>query len=346
VDERMKKIKIGNKMVGKGEPCFIIAEAGANHNRDFDLAKKIIDEAVASNADAIKFQTFSAETLYSTKTPEFDYMKGNIYDIIKSIELPRNWQKDLKEYSDSKGIIFMSTPFDRKAVDELAELKIEAFKVASFEIVDLEFIEYIAKKGKPVIISTGLCNLGEIEEAVNTCKNSGNDDIILLHCSSNYPSTPDILNLKAIKTMRKAFDCVIGYSDHSVGIHLSIAAVTLGASVLEKHFTLDRTMKGPDHPFAIEPQELKLMIRNIRDAELAFGDGIKKRSDKEEDMYKKARRSVIAACAIPKGTVITREMLTVKRPGFGIKPKYINHIVGRKAAVNIEEDDIITWDLV
>ena len=205
------EITIGTRKIGGKNPTFIILDIGANHNRDMDTAKKLIDLAVEAKADAVKFQTYSAETLYSKKTPEFEYLKGNIFEIIKSIELPREWQKKLKEYCDKKGIIFTSTPFDYKAVDELDELGVELFKVASFEIVDLELIEYIAKKRKPIIISTGLSNLGEIEDAVNVCERAGNKNIVLLHCSSNYPSSPEILNLNAIKTMDNAFDYIVAF---------------------------------------------------------------------------------------------------------------------------------------
>jgi len=346
VRDIMTELKIGDRLIGSEQPSYIIAEAGANHNRDMATAKKLIDAAASAKADAVKFQTYSAETMYSKKTPEFEYLKGNIFDIIKSIELPREWQKELFEYCDEKNITFLSTPFDYRAVDELAAIGVAAFKIASFEIVDLEFVGYAADKGKPMIISTGLCDLGEIEDAVYACEKVGNRDIVLLHCSSNYPSSPDILNLNAIKAMDSAFDCIIGHSDHSLGIHIAPAAVALGAKVIEKHFTLDRNMQGPDHPFAVEPNELEAMVKNIREVEQAMGDGKKRRSAKEEDMYKKARRSIVAGVNIPAGTVITKDMLTVKRPGFGIKPKYKDHVVGRTAKSDIEEDDIITWDMV
>ena len=342
------KRRIDNHSIGDGEPIFIIAEAGANHNRDFDMAKKLIDVAADSKADAVKFQTYSAETLYSKKTPEFSYMKGqNVYDLIKSIELPREWQQELAEYADQRGIMFLSTPFDYAAIDELDEIGVPAFKFASSEIVDLELLKYAASKQKPMIISTGMANLGEIEDAISTIRSVGNDDIILLHCNSLYPTSPEVVNLRAMETMREAFKLPVGFSDHTLGIHISLAAVAMGACVIEKHFTLDRNLPGPDHSFAIEPDELKEMVRCVQDIEEAKGSGIKERSELEGDeMYVKARRSVHAKVDIPKGTKIVRDMLVVKRPGYGIKPKFIDMVVGREAKNDINEDEWITWAAV
>ena len=342
------KRRIDNYSIGDGEPAFIIAEAGANHNRDFGMAKKLIDVAADSKVDAVKFQTYSAETLYSKKTPEFSYMKGqNVYDLIKSIELPREWQQELAEYADQRGIMFLSTPFDYAAVDELDEIGVLAFKFASFEIVDLELLKYAASKQKPMIISTGMANLGEIEDAINAIRSAGNNDIILLHCNSLYPTPPEVVNLRAMETMREAFKLPVGFSDHTLGIHISLAAVAMGACVIEKHFTLDRDLPGPDHSFAIEPDELKEMVRCVREIEEAKGSGIKERSELEGDeMYVKARRSIHAKVDIPRGMKITKNMLVVKRPGYGIKPKFIDMVVGREAKNDINEDEWITWDMV
>ena len=341
-----KRVKIGEKWVGEGYPTFIIAEAGSNHNRDKTLAKELIDVAAEAGADAVKFQTYSAQTLYSKKTPKFSKDDVKPYDLIKSIELPREWQFELAEYADEKGIYFMSTPFDYSAVDELAEIDVPAFKIASFTITDLEFLKYAASKGKPMIISTGMATLGEIEDVLATVKEAGNEDIILLHCNSVYPTPVDIVNLKAMDTMRMAFKCPIGFSDHTLGIAIPIAAVSREADVIEKHFTLSRKMKGPDHPFALELNELRAMVKGIREVESALGDGIKGRSKSEEEGYLKGRRSIIARIKIPKGTVITRDMLIVKRPGYGIKPKFIHMVVGREAKVDIEEDEWVTWDKI
>jgi len=342
-----KEIKIGDKTVGKNHPTYIIAEIGSNHNRDLNIAKKLIDKAANAGVDAVKFQTFKAEKLYSKKTPKFS--KDNIkpFDLIKSTELPRAWHKELYKYTTDINLHFLSSPFDYEAVDELDKIGVPAFKIASFEIVDLELIKYIAKKGKPVILSTGMANIEEIEEALKAIRSQRNDDIILLHCNSMYPAPVDIVNLNAINTMYKTFKIPIGFSDHTLGLHIPIAAVTVGACVIEKHFTLDRAMPGPDHPFAIEPSELKELVRFIRDIEKAKGTGVKDKSDLEaKENYLKARRSIHAKIDIPKGVKIRKDMLIVKRPGYGIKPKFIDVIVGKKAKVDVEEDDWITYDMI
>lgn len=346
--DTIKRIQIGSTLIGYDEPTFIIAEAGANHNRDFRMAKKLIDVAVDAKADAVKFQTYSAETLYSKKTPLFSFLKGQTaYDLIKNVELPRVWQPKLAEYAKKKGILFLSTPFDYDATDELDEIGVPAFKFASSEIVDLELMKYTASKQKPMIISTGMANLSDIEEAISAIRSTGNDDIALLHCNSLYPTPPKVVNLRAMKAMREAFKLPVGFSDHTLGIHISLAAVAMDACIIEKHFTLDRNLPGPDHPFAIEPDELKELVSYIRAIDAAKGDGIKQRSSLEDaEVYQKVRRSIIAKCDIPKGTVITKETLVVKRPGYGIAPKFMDIVVGRTARVDIKEDEWITWEMV
>ena len=347
------RVKIEDRLIGEEEPSFIIAEAGSNHNGSLEQARKMIDVAAESGADAIKFQIFKAESLYSKYTPEFSYLKGkSTYELIKSIETPREWIKELAGYCKEKGIVFLASVFDFEAVD-LLDKYVPAFKIASFEITDLELIKYAAEKGKPMIISTGMANLSEIEDAINAIKSVGNDDIddiddiILLHCNSLYPTPIEIVNLKAIETMRTAFKVPVGFSDHTLGIHIPIAAVAMGACVIEKHFTLDRNLPGPDHSFAIEPDELKEMVNCIRNVEKARGSGIKEKSELEsEEMYIKARRSIHAKVDILKGTKITRDMLIIKRPGYGIRPKFIDIVVGRDVKKDIKEDEWITWDMV
>ena len=345
----MRKIRVGGKHIGEEEPCFIIAEAGSNHNGSLEQAKELIDVAVEAGADAVKFQIYTAETLYSKYTPEFSYLnlKGqNVYELIKDIETPREWIQELAGYCKDRDILFLATPFDFEAVDILDKY-VPSFKIASFEITDLELLKYAAEKGKPMIISTGMVNLGEIEDAITAIKSVGNEDIVLLHCNSLYPAPVEIVNLKAIETMRTAFKVPVGFSDHTLGIHIPIAAVAIGACVIEKHFTLDRTLPGPDHSFAIEPDELKEMVRYIREVEKAKGSGIKEKSELEsEEMYIKARRSIHAKVDILKGTKITRDVLVIKRPGYGIKPKFIDIVVGREAKRDMREDEWITWDMV
>lgn len=348
----MEVVSIGGRTVGGTEPCFVVAEAGANHNRDLGTAKKLIDAAVEAGADAVKFQTYSADTLYSKKTPRFSYLQegGDVdtHALLKSIELPREWQGELAAYSQEKGILFFSTPFDRRAVDELDEIGVPVFKVASFEIVDLPLIRYVAKKGKPVIISTGMATLGEIEDAVGACAESGNDQYVLLQCASLYPAPAHIMNLRSMDTMRLAFGCPVGLSDHTRGINVAVGAAARGAAMIEKHFTLDRTMVGPDHPFAVEPDELKALVAGVREVQLALGDGRKTGPSTEEagEMHRLGRRSIVAATDIGAGTLISSEMLTVKRPGYGIAPKFLDLVLNRRAKIDIAEDDVITWEAV
>jgi sialic acid synthase SpsE len=343
--------RVGTRWVGDGAPCFVIAEAGANHNRDLGMARELIAVAAEAGADAVKFQTYSAETLYSKKTPRFSYLEGvsdkSTWDLIKSIELPRDWQPLLAEEARTRGIAFMSTPFDHQAVDELDALGVPAFKIASFEIVDLPLVRHAAATGKPMVISTGLADLEDIQDAVAACVAAGNRQVALLQCASLYPAPPARVNLRAMATMRQAFGVPTGLSDHTLGIHVPVAAAALGAAVIEKHYTLSRALPGPDHPFAIEPAELQAMVRQIHEVEAALGDGRKGAPHPDEvEMHQKARRSVIAARPIPRGTPIEPDMLTIKRPGFGIKPKHLPLVVGRTARVDIDEDTVLTWDMV
>lgn len=348
----MTPIQIGDRLVGDGHPCFVIAEAGANHDRDMAKAKRLIEVAAAADADAVKFQTYSGSALYSTKTPDFDYLKGvtdkKPHELLESISLPREWQPELAKICADHGVAFMSSPFDRAAVDELHGLGVPAMKVASFELVDLPFLEYIGSTRLPVIVSTGMATLGEIEEALDALRSGGSAEVCLLQCASVYPAPPSIINLKAIATMKAAFGVPVGLSDHTLGIHVPTASVAAGADLLEKHYTLDRSSTGPDHSFAIEPDELAELVSHIRDVEAAMGDGRKTGPSEIEavEMYSKARRSVVAACDIPKGTRIERDMLTVKRPGYGIKPRLIETLVGRIARQDIEADDVMTWEML
>lgn len=345
-------VTIGGRKVGPGLPCFVIAEAGANHNRDFDLARRLIDAAAEAGADAVKFQTYSGRSLYSTKTPRFEYL-GDLADqpaheLLESIALPRDWQPLLAQHCAEREVAFMSSPFDHDAVAELDAAGAAALKIASFEIGDLELIAAAAATGRPLILSTGMATLGEIEEALNAAGDAGAKQIALLQCASLYPAPAHVMNLRAIPTMAAAFGVPVGLSDHTLGVHVAPAAVALGACLVEKHFTLDRTMRGPDHPFAVEPEELATLVRNIRDVQAALGDGHKRGPSGEEaqEMYRKARRSLVAACDIPVGTALRSEMLTVKRPGHGIAPKFRAQVVGRTARVHIEADDVITWEMV
>lgn len=347
----MKKLKIDNKWIREGGHCFIIAEAGVNHNGDIEIAKKLIDAAKKAGADAVKFQTYKSENVTSKYVEMANYQKKNIgkeerqLEMIKKFELPYENFIELKEYCDRKQIMFLSTPHSYDAIDFLENL-VPAYKIGSGDLTNLPFLEKIAEKGKPIILSTGMANLGEIEEAVETIKNNGNDRIILLHCISSYPTKVEDANLKAIQTLKQAFKLPVGFSDHTVSVVIPAVAVAMGACVIEKHFTLDKNMPGPDHKASLEPNELKEMIENIREVEKAMGDGIKKPTPEEEEIKKVVRKSIVAKVNIPKGSIIARDMLEIKRPANGIPPKYIEEIVGKKAKIDIEEDEVIYWHAI
>jgi sialic acid synthase SpsE len=341
-------MNIGKQPIGGTNPCFIIAEAGSNHNRELNLAKELISAAAEAKAGAIKFQLFKGEKHYSKFAPLFSSYAKHPQDLLKEIELPLEWLSELNEYAKKKNIIFFSSVTDPLDVDALEKINVPAYKLASFELVDLGLIEYTAKKNKPIILSTGLANFEEIDDAYSVCKKAGNNDIIFLQCASVYPAKPQIMNLKAMNTIQAVFpDTIVGLSDHTLGVHISVAAVAMGAKVIEKHFTLDSKMPGPDHAVSINPSELAEMVQKIRDVEAALGDGKKsKPSNDELEYYFKARRSIHARSNIKKGESITPDKLVVKRPGYGIKPKYMDILSNRSAKRDINADEWIKWDMI
>lgn len=335
----MKKVQIGDRWIGEGEPCFIIAEAGSNHDRKLNQAIELIDIAAEAQVDAVKFQIFSADTLYSENAPAFGVIKEN--------ELPREWLRQLAEYAEKKGIILMATPFDKAAVDQLYEIGIPCYKWSSLEIVNLPLLNYAAVKGKPIILSTGVCDLGDIQGALNEIYSTGNKDVILLHCASlfEYPQKPDQVNLRMLDTMREAFHIPVGLSDHTLSTVIPAAAVGRNACVIEKHFTVDRGLKGPDHSFALMPQELKDMVKGIREVEASLGSPEKSAIPEEKNVVPQ-RPSIIARIDIPQGSVITEDMIITKRPGYGIAPKYFKIVTGRIARTHIKKGEGITWDAI
>jgi len=347
-------MKIGRFEIGDGKKCFIIAEAGSNHNRDFDNACRLIDVAVEAGADAVKFQIFSAEAIYSKKTPMATYLKKEklakdnetLWDVIKRIEIPRHWTPDLMAYCQKKGIMFLSTPFDLTAVDELESAGVEAYKVASFEITHLPMLRKISVTGKPIILSTGMASLEDIEVALDAIRAAGKSEVVLLHCAIAYPPKFENINLRAMDTMKQAFQVPVGFSDHTMGHVTDVAAVARGACIIEKHFTLSRDQEGPDHPFSLEPHELKEMINAIRQTEQILGSPIKRHTEAEKELYRIARRSLVAARDIAEGEVFTEDMIAVKRPGFGIQVRHMPMVIGRPARCKIEEDDILTWEMI
>ncbi len=328
---------------------FIIAEAGANHDRNFEQALALIDVAVESKSNAVKFQTYSSETLYANNTPDFAGYK-NINKLIKDIELPRSWQKDLKLYCDDKGIEFMSTPFDERAVDELYELGVKRYKIAGFEATDPRFVKYVASTGLPLVISAGIgVDLKMAHKIVNwVLEENKKPDLTILHCNNAYPTPIGDINLgqiQMLKNMEVSTALKVGLSDHTEGILVPPLAVMCGAVCIEKHFTLSRSLPGPDHPFAIEPLELKDMVSNIRDAEVTMKVKEAQYTESETN-FTKARRSVVSKVAIKKGDVLTEENLTTKRPALEDSIPALNYYetLGTKAAKDIEESNVLFWD--
>ncbi len=328
---------------------IIIAEAGVNHNGNYEMALKMIDEAKAAGADYVKFQTAKPELVISTFAPKAEYQKettGNgesQLEMCKAIHLPLTDYKPLKEYCDKVGIGFMSTPFDLVSIDVLEPLDMDYYKIPSGEITNLPYLRAIAAKGRKVIISTGMSELPEIEEALQVLENGGlkRSDIIVLHCNTEYPTPMRDVNLRAMLDIRDRLGVAVGYSDHTNGIEVPIAAVALGAEVIEKHFTLDKTLPGPDHKASLEPQELKAMVDAIRNIEAALGDGKKKVTDSERPNIIVARKSIVAARPIKAGEVYTEENVTVKRPGNGISPMKWDDVLGKTAPRDFEYDELI-----
>ncbi|MDH5189723.1 MAG: N-acetylneuraminate synthase family protein [Gammaproteobacteria bacterium] len=346
----LKKIEfnIGEKHIGDGHPSYIIAEIGSNHNQDYQLALKMIDTAAEAGVDAVKFQTFRAKDHYSKHAPGFSYLENtSTYELIESLELNRDWQSSLADHAKSRGVEFLTSACDTEAITELTKLGMVAYKVASFDLPDHRLINAISSTGKPLILSTGMADMVDLSNAVNTARKAGNEQIVLLQCTSLYPAPAELSNLSSMQTMRQSFGCLTGYSDHTSGVHVAIASVAMGACMIEKHFTLDRTLPGPDHPFAIEPKELEQMVKHIREVEKSIGDGLKNGPRPEEqEMFEKGRRSIHAAVDIKAGEIITEDMLIIKRPGYGLVPSMWDQIVGRKAAKDIEADYWVTWDMV
>ena len=343
----IKIMRIGSKKVGPGEPVFIIAEAGVNHNGDLQMAKRLIDAAAEAGADAVKFQTFRAQELVSASTPKARYQKETTgadesqLEMIKRLELSPSDHHVLIQHCQARGILFLSTPFDMGSADMLDDLGMPAFKIPSGEITNWPFLEHIASKKKPVILSTGMSDLREVEDAVRVLRGAGCSELVILHCTSSYPAPPASVNLRAMQTIADAFKTPIGFSDHTNGIEAALAATALGASVVEKHFTIDRTLPGPDHKASLEPVELQALVRGIRIVESALGDGRKQSTQVEQDVKNVARRSIVANRGIPKGTVISKDMLTFKRPGTGIPPSQLSAVTGRAAVRTIPMDALI-----
>ena len=347
-----KNISIGERRVGRGEPCFIIAEAGVNHNGSFALARELVDVAVDAGCDAVKFQTFKAEKVCSPLAPKATYQiqttaaEESQIEMVRKLELPFDAFRKLHRYCRDRGILFLSTPFDSESADFLAELPVPAFKVPSGEITNLFFLEYIARKGQPLIVSTGMATMEEVAVAVDAIRATGNRQMILLQCVSSYPASPSSMNLRAMRTMEDAFGVATGLSDHTVGTEVAFAAVALGACVIEKHFTLSHELPGPDHRASLEPQDLVTLVKGIRNVESALGDGTKQPAEEELNTAAVARRSLVAAKFIPAGAVLTLDLLDILRPGTGLPPAMRAQLVGRQAQHDIEAGTILRLDML
>lgn len=344
-------MKIGNREIGNGHPTYIIAEMSANHAVDIERAKEIIHAAKEAGADCIKIQTYTPDTItIDCDLPYFHISDGtwngeNLYQLYQKAFTPWEWQRELKEEADKLQIDFFSSPFDNTAVDFLEEIGVEFYKIASFELVDIPLIEYVASKKKPIIMSTGMATLAEIDEAVAAVRGQGNDDLALLRCASAYPAITDEMNLRTMKNMKETFGVPVGLSDHSMGAVGAVTAVALGASIIEKHFCLDRAIENPDSSFSMNPSEFKQMVKDVRQAEMAIGC-VKYGPTRQEMGNLQFRRSIFCVKDIKKGEKITKDNVRIIRPGYGLVPKYYNEIMGQKALQDIRRGTPLQFDMI
>lgn len=346
-----KEFKIGNKWVGENHPTYFIAEIGANFDGSIEKAKRLIDAAKEAGADCAKFQTFTADTIVSEGGFSRMTLKGvhgswgrKVSEVFKDVEFPIEWHKELADYCDKVDIHFSTSPYFKEAVDLCVDLKVPFIKIGSGEITWLEQLEYIASKGIPVMLATGDATMSEIDEAVRTIQKTGNKDFVLMQCITNYPSKLDSANVNVLKTYQSAFDVLTGYSDHAPGHVVALASTVIGGRVIEKHFTLDKTDKGPDHPHSMEPHEFKFMVDSIREVERAMGSTVKEVVEEEGETVYVQRRCLYAKRNLGKGQIITEEDIDVLRPALGIPPKYKSIIVGKECKENIEQGQPLFWE--
>jgi N-acetylneuraminate synthase/N,N'-diacetyllegionaminate synthase len=350
--EKMKSISIGRKTIGPGYPVFIIAEAGVNHNGDVAIAKKMLREAKLCGVDCVKFQTFKAERIVTKRSPKANYQLKTTNPIQSQMEMLRQLELSEQDFIElsricaEENILFLSTPYDIEDVDFLDNLGVEAFKVASGQAVEHYFLDYIARKNKPVLLSTGMCTLAEVVDAVTVIRAAGNDQIVVLQCTTNYPAAVEDVNLLAMVTMRDAMKVVAGYSDHTEGLSCATAAVALGASVIERHFTLDKSLAGPDHTSSSTPDELIRLVQSIREVETCLGNGEKIPCASELRNASVMRRSIVAAVDIAAGTVFSLENLTLKRPASGLLGDRLNEVLGKTSACDIKSETVIDYSMI
>lgn len=332
----MREIRIKNRKIGDLAPAFIIAEAGINHDGKLSQAKNLVEEAANLGADAVKFQMF--------RTEEFCGKKSEYFSLFKNLEFTENEWYKIAEFAASLGIIFTASVFGEMSADLLNKLGSPVYKIASGDLTNLPLLHYVALKKKPMILSTGMSTLGEIEDALMEIHKTKNTKIALLHCVSMYPAKYEDGNLTVIQTLKNAFKVPVGFSDHTIGTIIPVAAVAMGADIIEKHFTLDKSLPGPDHKLSLDPKQFKTMVQNIRSVESAFGDGLKKPTVDEAEIRKAARRSLVAKVDIMKGTVITEDLIKIVRPGDGIEPKFTKLVCGRIASKDIPQDSLLKWN--
>jgi N-acetylneuraminate synthase/N,N'-diacetyllegionaminate synthase len=343
-------IEIGNRWVGPGLRCFIVAEAGVNHGGSFDVARRLVDAAVHAGADAVKFQTFKTERLTSASAPRAPYQQrvgggsGSQRDLLKQVELPFGAFQRLAGYCRERAITFLSTPFDEESVDLLDRLGVPAFKVGSGEITNLPFLGVIARAKRPIILSTGMSYLNEVAEAVAVIRGAGNEQLVLLHCVSSYPTDPPDVNLRAMRTLEREFGVPVGFSDHTLGIEVAVAAVALGACLIEKHFTLDRAAPGPDHAASLEPAELAELVRAVRRVEAALGSEVKQPVPSELEVRAVARRSLHLRSDLPAGAILTQDMLIALRPAGFIAPGELSRVIGRRLRHALAAGSQLRWE--
>ena len=348
----MKSISIGPFEIGPDGRCFILAEAGVNHNGSLEVAKQLISAALEAGADAVKFQTFQVDKLVTPDAEMAEYQRRNTanhssqHEMLKQLELTHEEFAEIKSYADTRGILFLSTPHDEESADFLDDLGAPCFKVASGDIPNIGFLRRVALKGKPIILSTGMAYLGEVEAAVRAIEEARNNNLSILHCVSDYPAHPASCNLRAMDTLARAFGYPVGFSDHTLGFDVTLAAVARGARVIEKHLTLDKNMPGPDHKASLNPSEFAAMVKAVRVVEAALGDGVKRPASSELEMRVATRKSVVAARRIPAGRIIAAEDLTLRRSSGGLDPAYLALIIGRKSRRNLDVNSVISLDLL
>jgi N-acetylneuraminate synthase len=345
-------VEIAGHAIGAGQKCFVIAEAGVNHNGDVKLARALVDAASAAGADAVKFQTFRAERLVTSNAPKAEYQQRTTggdesqFAMLKRLELDEQSHRDLMAYCRTKGIMFLSTPFDEASADFLESLGVAAFKLPSGEVTNLPFIRHVARKQKPVILSTGMATLSEVNHAVEAIWQEGNRALVVLHCVSSYPAEAADANLRAMATLRDAFGVPTGFSDHTMGDTVALASVALGASIIEKHLTLDRALPGPDHQASMEPAAFGQMVCAIRNVEASLGSGRKHPAEREAEVARVARKSLVAAQPIPKGTLLDPGMIAIRRPGTGLAPDELASVIGKRTLVDVAEGTVLTREML